>query len=115
MFGLRKKMKKAANPYEQYIERFQKTGALKEGKISIQKITTGYEKSRDDDTRCDVCKFRCGKGAEFYCLVIIHGQPKTINLLENIEFASPMGRDRFWYLDEYLKSYDIAGETITEE
>ncbi len=117
MFGIKKKMMEGNEPFHQYIEEFQRRGLFKEGKISMLRRTTGYEKSRNDITKCDVGEFRCGKGAEIYCVVISHqeGGKTEVSLLENIDFAVRIGGGRFWYLEEYLKSYDCIGHFNTVE
>ena len=117
MFGMKKKMMERSEPFHRYIEEFQHRGLFKEGKISMLRITTGYEKSRNDSTRCDVGEFRCGKGAEIYCLVIFYQEDgkKEVNLLGNIDFAVRIGGERLWYLDEYFKTYDRIGYFYTVE
>ncbi len=111
MFGIKKKMMEGNEPFHRYIEEFQRRGLFKEGKIAILRRTSGYEKSRNDSTKCDIGEFRCGTGAEIYCLVIAHLEDgkAEVSLLGNIDFAVRLGGGRFWYLDEYLKSYDRIG------
>ncbi len=112
MFGIKKKLAERDESFRQYMEEFQRRGLFREGKISVLRRTSGYEKSRNDSTKCDLVEFRCGKGVEIYCLVMAHPEDgKTeVSLLGNIDFAARFNGGRSWYLDEYLKSYDCIGQ-----
>lgn len=111
MFGIKKKMKMNHDLFGFYIRELQWSGLLKKGTVSILQITTGYELSRTNDTKCDVVEFRCGKGSDIYCMIVeyLDTGNKEIRLLRHVHTAQRLGGGRFYYLDEYLKSYEDVG------